>query len=346
MSVSEHSVERKHWGDYNIFVLTNNNGVTVEISDLGATIVSFWVTDKSSIPRNIVLGYDTANEYLSGGAFIGAVVGPWGNRIDNGKYELNGQTVQLDKNEGENHLHGGSCTLHKRRWEVMASAKQGISLQTRVASGEGGYPANLTLLVTYRLSDDNELSIDYHVTADKECPVNPTHHAYFNLSGQHKSIGDHVVSIDADRYWQVDKNSIPTIQASVGTSAMSFMTPKKVGLGLSSADTNLVETKGYDHCYIVNGEGLRHFAWVFEATTGIELDVFSDRPAIQFYTGNHLAGESRKTNELFVQYAGLCLETQAFPNQVNMPEYQDGGLVHPNNPFFSTTIYKVSVDNL
>ncbi|MEZ9529665.1 aldose epimerase family protein [Vibrio sp. 10N.286.51.F4] len=346
MSVSEHNVERKHWGEYNIFVLANENGVKVEVSDLGATIINFWVTDKSNTKRNIVLGYDTADEYLSGGAYIGAVVGPWGNRIRNGEFELNGKQVQLDQNEGNSHLHGGSCALHKRRWNVTASQKQGISLQTEVINGEGGYPANLTLCVNYHLNNDNELKIDYRVDSTGDCPVNPTQHAYFNLSGRLNDIRNHIVTIDANEYWQVDSASIPINRRSVSGTVMDFLSPKKVDIGLESQDSEIKTAMGYDHCYITKGDGLRNVARVFEPETGIELEVLSDRPAIQFYTGNHLTDEVMSNGKPFVQYAGLCLETQVFPDQVNMPDESASALMSADKPFQSTTIYKVHVDQL
>ncbi|NVN80558.1 MULTISPECIES: aldose epimerase family protein [unclassified Vibrio] len=344
MQMTDSTMMKRSWGKYSVFVLSNLNGISVEISDLGASIIKYVVKDKDNHPCNIVLGYDTPEEYLKDSVYMGAVVGPWGNRIRNAEFKLNGVGVQLDQNEGTNHLHGGACELHKKQWKVMAIAQQGISLQTEVKKGEAGYPANLTFNVTYRLSDENELAIQYWVEADEECPINPTHHAYFNLSGQKKDISEHIVSIDADSYWKTDQQSIPIDHVSVNDTVMDFLNPKKIGIGLLSDHDDIKATQGYDHCYILNGYGLRPVGWVYEPSSGIALEVISDRPAVQFYTGNNLDEHVRSDGRPFRKYGGFCFETQAYPNQINMDGINHDVICSPDRPFRSTTIFKVEVE--
>ncbi|WP_295895733.1 aldose epimerase family protein [uncultured Vibrio sp.] len=332
------------WGNYSLYTLTNENGVNLEVSNLGATIVKFWVTDNRHCKCNIVLGFETPEEYLNSGSYIGGIVGPWGNRVEGGAFEYDGETFQLECNEGNNHLHGASCELHKRRWSVAAISPQGITLQTTVKKGEAGYPANLRITVTYRLSDENELTIRYGVESDSTCPVNPTQHTYFNLSGQRKNIREHVVAIDANKYWKTDFNMIPKEKQSVANTVMDFLIPKKIDVGLSSFTDDISVANGYDHCYILNGQGLRTVGWVYEPSNGIALEILTDRPGLQFYTGNHLGGEKNSKGESFMQYAGFCLETQAFPNQVNMNDLASEVMASPESPFFSTTIFKIQVE--
>ncbi|EPA0985826.1 aldose epimerase family protein [Vibrio parahaemolyticus] len=337
-------VEPSAWGDYSLYCLENSNGVRVEISDLGASIVSFKLKDRYHRERNIVLGYNRPEHYLAGQAYVGGVVGPWGNRIENGRYDHAGNTIQLCQNEESNHLHGGDCELHKRRWDVTILAAQGVTLETQVNKGEGGYPANLRICVTYRLSDANELTVHYWVESDDDCPVNLTHHAYFNLSGGKHDVQGHIVAIDADEYWDTNAEQIPTQSRSVMGTAMDFLQPKRIALGFATEEAALVSAGGYDHCFILNGEGLRPVGWAFEQSGGIVLEVMSDRPAMQFYTGNHLGDHKNSFGKPFGTHMGFCFETQSYPNQVNMPDIADQVLVTPNRPFNSTTVFKASVE--
>lgn len=334
-------MEARPWGDYTLYRLQNKHGLHIDVSNLGATIVSFWVKDNQYQKRNIVLGYATPENYLRGTAYLGAVVGPWANRIRNGQFKLDGKTVRLEQNEGAHHLHGASCALHQKRWQVTAIARQGITLKTQVSKGEGGYPSDLTIMVTYRLSDHNELTIHYRTEGAEKCPINLTQHSYFNLLGGKSEIGSHVVAIDADQFWRMDDSQIPIDNVSVTGTGMDFLRPKKISQGIRSDEDDIRSTGGYDHCYLLNGHGLRSVGWVYEPKTGIVLEIMTDRAAMQFYTGNHLGRDATKA---FKNHQGVCFETQSYPDQVNMEKLANDVIYDMGKPFNSTTIYKISVE--
>ncbi|GAL15032.1 aldose 1-epimerase [Vibrio astriarenae] len=328
------------WGDYRLYTLTNELGTRIEISDLGAAIVNFFVKDGYSQERNIVLGYQDSANYINSETYISGIVGPWGNRIEGGTFSLNNETVQLELNEEDNHLHGAGCNLHKRRWDVIATAAQGITFQTTVSKGDGGYPANITLMVTYRLSNDNELTINVWAEPDEKCPLNVTHHFYFNLFGRKNDVTSHVVAIDADQFWRTDQNLIPKERATTYQTPMDFLQPKPIGIGLKSQNHDILQASGYDHCFILNGQGLRSVGWVFEPKIGLSLEILTDKPAMQFYTGNHLNEE----RDSFGKYSGVCFEPQHFPNQVNMDGLFEDVMYDEDRPYSSTTIYKIQVE--
>lgn len=330
------------WGDFRLFTIRNRHGVEVDISDLGASVINFFVHDRFHRKTNITLGYHRPEDYIAGQAFIGGVVGPWANRIESGQYKVDNQTVQLAQNEGSNHLHGASVALHLKRWQVVMQAEQGITLKTRVVKGEAGYPANIDISVTYRLTENNELSIHYNVEPDAVVPLNMTHHAYFNLNGGVENILSHILTIDADEYWKIDQNSIPVLRQCVANSAMDFRQPKRIGAAKALGDEQVEKVNGFDHCWCLNGDGLRPVAWLYDNSTGIALEVSTDQPGLQFYSGNAL-DEPKGREGHYRQYAGLCLETQAYPNQVNMADAKSV-LYGPNKTYTHTAIYQVMVE--
>ncbi|CAM3909559.1 Aldose 1-epimerase [Vibrio aerogenes CECT 7868] len=332
--------------DYHLYHLRNACGTQVDISDLGATIVHFLVHDEQGTRRNIVLGYDRPGDYLEGEFFIGGVVGPWANRIAGGSYSLNESRVALDKNEGDNHLHGGSCQLHKRKWQLMNIEAGTVSLRTCVRRGDGGYPVDIDIHVTYRLTDDNELYIDYYACPEQLCPVNLTQHSYFNLTGHSGSVFDHELVLNAGQYWETDSHSIPIRCEYVLNTPMDFRQQKKLGANLSPLHRMLLNTRGYDHCFMLNGNGLRPVAQVFEPESGLFLKVLTTETAMQLYTGNFLVQESAQGNDSqgrkgFAPWSGLCLETQCIPNQINMPEFSNYVTYSAAHPYRSTTVYQL-----
>lgn len=336
------SIETREWGDYQLFTLTNVHGTKVEISDLGAAIVNFYVLDNYRQQRNIVLGYQDSASYINSATYMSGVVGPWGNRIANGTFSLLGDTIKLPCNNGKHHLHGGPYDLHKRKWSVLAVAAQGITLHTQIKKDESGYPANIKVIVTYRLSHDNELTVQIWAAPDTLCPLNFTHHTYFNLFGRKGDVTSHVVAIDADHFWRTDADHIPVEKAETAQTAMDFLQPKTIGKGLMSQNKDIVQASGYDHCFILNGEGLRSVGWVFEPKVGLSLEILTDKPAMQFYTGNHLEEDI----DYFKQYSGVCFEPQHFPNQVNMGKQAEEVLFDDEHPYSSTTIYKIQVERM
>ena len=340
--LNKHDSSESQWGEYRVFTLRNRHGLQVDISDLGASVVNFFVHDRFHRKTNITLGYHHPEGYLAGQAFIGGVVGPWANRIEGGTYKENGHPVQLEQNEGENHLHGASVALHLKRWQVVMQAEQGISLKTKVAKGTAGFTANMDICVTYRLTENNELSIQYQVELDAVSPLNLTHHAYFNLNGGVEDVLNHILTIDADEYWQIDRGAIPLSRQSVASSAMDFRQPIRIGLAKSLGGEQVDAVGGFDHCWCLNGEGLRPVAWLYDNSTGIALEVSTDQSGLQFYSGNSL-DEPNGREGYYRRHSGLCLETQAYPNQVNMADAEQV-LYGPDRPYSHTTIYQVMVE--
>ncbi|SHO55414.1 aldose epimerase family protein [Vibrio quintilis] len=350
MDQQENAVYFSGWGnDYHLYHLRNACGTQVDVSELGATIVHFRVHDEQGVCRDIVLGYEQPEEYLEGEFFIGGVVGPWANRIAQGHYSLNSCLVELDKNEGKNHLHGGSCQLHKRKWRLMNTDASSVSFRTCVRRGEGGYPVNIEVQVTYLLTDDNELCIEYYACPEQLCPLNLTQHSYFNLTGrnltgQTGTVFDHELVLNAGQYWETDPDSIPSRCEYVLNTPMDFRQQKKLGSGLSPMHPMLADTKGYDHCFMLNGTGLRPVAQVYEPESGLYLKVSTTETAMQLYTGNFLTpGSDEKTSghKGFAPWSGFCLETQCIPNQINMPDFRSHVTYSAAHPYRSTTVYQV-----
>lgn len=333
---------KKAWGDFHLYSLKNTQGTQVDISQLGATIVNFFVNDKNNQRQNIVLGFKQPQDYLATKAYIGSVVGPWANRIANGKFPLNGKTIELELNEGNNHLHGASIQLDKQRWTVESFNQQEICLAIKTKEGDAGYPANINFTVKYALNDDNELSVEYGATTDKDVPINVTQHTYFNLSGCHGKIVDHSVVIVADHYLKINEQSIPISKESVSETAMDLRTKKVIQEGITANEQQIKLVNGYDHCWCLNQEEFALAAQVNCEFTGLQLEVYTDQNAIQFYTGNWLSGEIGREGKAYDAYYGLCLETQHYPDQVNMPEIAQACIYSPHRPYSHKTVFKIT----
>lgn len=332
------------WGDFHLYSLKNRQGTQIDISELGATIVNFFVNDKQAKQQNIVLGFNQPQDYLDTKAYIGSVVGPWANRIANGKFPLNGKIIELELNEGNNHLHGASIHLDKQRWTVESFNQQEICLTIQTKEGDAGYPANINFTVKYALNDSNELSIEYGATTDREVPINVTQHTYFNLSGCHEKIVDHTVSIDADYYLAIDEQSIPISKVPVIGTAMDLRTKKVIKEGLAVDEQQIKLVNGYDHSWCLNQDGFALAAQVHCQSTGLQLQVYTDQNALQLYTGNTLPGEVGREGKAYDAYYGLCLETQHYPDQVNMPDIAQACIYAPNRPYSHKTIFKIALN--
>lgn len=325
-----------------LFTLKNENGMEVSITNFGGIVTSIKVPDKNGDIENIVLGFDDLEKYKAGHPFFGAIAGRYANRIAKGRFELNGEEYELATNDGENHLHGGAEGFDKKLWDAEVNDDENsVTISYLSPDGEEGYPGNLDVKVTYTLTDDNELKIDYHATTDKSTVLNLTNHSYFNLSGDSsQSILDHKLTINADRYTPVNEGLIPTgeLRPVEGT-AFDFTEPETVGARIESIPP------GYDHNFVLNNpdSGMRKIVTVEHEESGRIMEVYTDQPGVQFYTGNFLDGTlTGRNGKPIEQYAALCLETQTFPDSPNKPDFPSP-VLNPEETYETTTIYQFKV---
>jgi aldose 1-epimerase len=277
-----------------LYTLTNGNGMEATISTYGGVVVSLKVPDRAGMPGDVVLGFDNFDGYLKPSPYFGAILGRCGNRIAHGTFTLSGVEYTLARNNGENSLHGGTRGFDKRLWSPTHSDRQSLDLTYISGDGEEGYPGKLDTKVTYSITDNNELRIDYSATTDKDTVVNLTNHSYFNLAGQ--GSGDvlaHEVTIPADRFTPVNKMFIPTGELrNVEGTPFDFRQPHTIGERIDSADEQLILGRGYDHNNVLNraGSGLELAARVREPGSGRVLEVLTTEPGVQFDTANSLNG--------------------------------------------------------
>lgn len=333
-----------------LFTLKNANGMTVEIASYGATITSIQVPDRDGNMGEVTLGFDNLEGYLAGHPFFGVVAGRYANRIANGQFRLNGQVYDLAKNNGPNHLHGGIEGFDKKLWDAKSfDADDGIGVELTYVSpdGEEGYPGTLTSKVTYTLTDDNAIQIDYEARTDAPTVINLTNHAYFNLKDAGAStILGHEIMINADQYIPTDDTNIPLGPlADVADTPFDLRAPKLIGAGINQDDEQITFGYGYDHTFVINREsgGLALAAEVYEPTTGRVMEVLTSEPGVQFYTGNHLDGSlTGKDGVTFQRRSGFCLETQHYPDSPNQADYPST-VLRPGQTYRSTTAYRFSV---
>ena len=332
-----------------LYILCNKHGAELTITNYGAKIVSLMVPDNQGNMVDIVAGHDSIDTYLtSGEPYFGAICGRYANRIAGGKFMIDGITYdQLAINNGPNSLHGGIKGFNSVVWDAKQTDGQTLELSYVSADGEEGFPGELKVTVTYRLTDENEVAISYQATTDKPTVLNLTNHAFFNLSGAgDPSIEDHIVTINADHYLPTDNTSIPYgPKAEVANTPMDFRTPHTVGERINESFEQLVFGKGYDHTYILNKEGdeLSFCARCVAPKTGIMMEVYTTQPGVQLYTGNWLSGKFEgKHGQRYPERSALCFETQHFPDSPNKPEYPTT-VLRPGEVFQSKTIYKFSV---
>lgn len=344
-------ITQASWGEtdgkkVSLFTLTNKNGMQVTITNYGGTITSWLAPDKSGKRSSIVIGFDKLQGYLDKPPYFGALIGRYGNRIANGKFSLNGKTYTLATNNGKNALHGGLKGFDKVVWDATPAtdATPSLSLKYTSKDGEEGYPGNLNVTVKYTLTDDNELEINYTAQTDKATPINLTNHSYFNLTGDvSNTILDHTLMIDADRYTPVDTTLIPTgkLEPVKGT-PFDFTQPHKIGERINKVPGG--QPGGYDHNYVLNGSGMRRVAVVTDSNSGRKLEVYTDQPGLQFYSGNFLDGTLKSPGGKPInQHAALCLETQHFPDSPNQPSFPTT-ILQPGATYHTVTKYKLSVD--
>ena len=337
------------WGTFSgqpvfLYTLTNAKGDEVKITNYGGTITSWITRDKEGNKSNIVLGFDSLSGYLTPPPYFGATIGRYGNRIAGAQFTLDGHSYRLAANNGPNHLHGGLKGFDKVVWtaDSVDPTNPRLTLQYLSKDGEEGYPGNLSTTVTFTLSDANELTIDYTATTDKATPVNLTNHSYFNLTGDaSRTILDHSLQIDADRYTPVDSTLIPTGElAPVKGTPFDFTTPHKIGERIASVPG------GYDHNFVLNkgGRDGARVALLSDPLSGRTLAVYTTEPGLQFYSGNFLDGTlTNRDGKKIQQHAALCLETQHFPDSPNQPSFPST-ILKPGETYLTTTKYKVSLE--
>ena len=325
-------------------VLTNTAGTSVSILTLGAAIQAFCFEDK-----DIVLGFDKTEHYFQSGAYIGATVGRVCNRTADGRFTLNGVTYELACNEPDRrvHLHGGMVGFDKKVWDytiVREGAYPSVAFSAFSADGEEGYPGNLLLEITYTLSEENELMLDYKVKTDKDTPVNLTNHSYFNLNGcDGEKVHNTLLKIHAEEFTPVTERLVPTGEyASVANTSIDFREAKPIGLALDNEDETMKYTGGVDHNFVLSYEcqPVRQVASAYSPATGIRLRCLTDLPGVQVYTGNFLNEPGGKYGHKWGPHQGFCLETQFFANSVNQPNFPSI-ILKAGETFQSRTVYAV-----
>ena len=335
--------------DVDQYILSNNKGMEVRIITYGGIITSWTAVDKNGDYKDIVLGYNTLAEYEAETPYFGALIGRYGNRIAGGKFKIDDQEYTLAANNGVNHLHGGLKGFDKVVWDAKTIINDStVSLELSYLSKdmEEGYPGNLNTKVTYTLNNDDELSVSYEATTDKPTIVNLTQHSYFNLTADfNQDVLDHEIVINADSFLPVDNSLIPTGEfRDVNKTPFDFRKPKAIGQQISDKNTQLENGMGYDHCWVLNDQdkGLRFVASAYEPASGRMLEVFSDEPGIQFYSGNFLDGTlPNKSNGTYQHRTGFCFETQHYPdspNQKNFPSVR----LNPGEKYNSKTVFRLS----
>jgi aldose 1-epimerase len=333
-----------------LFILKNSRGAIASVTNYGATLVDLQVPDKDGKLADVVLGFDSVTGYESdANQYFGCTTGRVANRIAGGKFTLDGKTYQLAVNNGPNHLHGGiKRSLSKVLWTaspVSSDVGPGVRFTYSSLDGEEGYPGRLDCIVTYTLTDKNELRIEYAATTDKPTPVNLTNHSYFNLSGAGSdTVLDHELTIDAETYTPTDETQIPTGKfASVAGTPLDLRKPTRLGAVIEP----LIKTEafGFDHNYVLKHTPgkVSQIARLRDPKSGRVMTVFTDQPGVQLYTGNHLKGQKGKGGQTYNQRSAVCLETQVFPDSVNHPNFPTS-ILKPGESYRHLCVYAFSAE--
>ncbi|MDB0031506.1 galactose mutarotase [Opitutales bacterium] len=337
-----------------LFVLTNANKMQVSLLDYGATVKEIVVPNRDGKLENVSLGFSNLKDYREKSPYFGSTAGRYANRIAKGKFSLNGKEYQLAVNNGVNHLHGGERGFDKIVWNAkIKDVGTGVVFTMRSPDGDEGYPGNLVSKVTYTLTNENELKIEYSATCDKETVLNLTNHTYFNLAGEGDStILDHQLTLFADKFVATDETNIPTSISKVSGTPLDFTKPFVIGERIEQEHEQLQFGKGYDHTWVIRNEGgtednLRHAATLRDPGSGRKMEIYTDQPGIQFYSGNYLDGSYLgHSGKPYPFRSGLCLETQVFPDSPNHQGEKGwkSCVLKPGDTYRHTTLHKFSVE--
>ncbi len=332
----------------NLYTLKNANGLVAQITNYGGRVVNLWTPDKNGNYDDIVIGYENLEGYLnSNEIYYGTLVGRYGNRIAKGRFALNGEEYTLATNNNGNHLHGGIKGFSNVVWDAKQIDVQTLELTYLSPDMEEGYPGNLQVKVQYLLTNDNELKVQYWATTDKATPVNLTQHSFFNLKGVGSgSVEKNLLQINADYYTPVDEGLIPTGDiAPVETTPMDFRKPTEIGARINDDFEQLKFGKGYDHNWVLNksDKELTFAARVVDPVSGRTLEVYTNEPGLQVYTGNFLDGSDSGKGKVFSHRSAICLETQHFPDSPNQPNFPST-ILNPGDEYYSICIYKFGVE--
>lgn len=329
-------------GGKKVFAIENDNGMRAELLSYGAIISKLFVRDKNGDMIDVVAGYKNEDDFKTDTCYFNAFIGRVCNRIENASFRLDGKEYTLFKNDGNNHLHGGRFGFDKKEYQAEIVGDASVKFSRISLDGEEGYPGNLAVSVTYSLTNDNALSIVYEGACDKPTPCSLTNHAYFNLDGDFESVLEHELVICASRLTDIDDELIPHGEyLDVKGTPYDFTSPKKIGKDIKANDRLLNIARGYDFNYVLDDKDItKSQAHAYSEKSGVRLDVFTDRPCIQLYTGNFLDGVKGK--KTYGYQSAFCLETQGYPNAVNVEAFEDVSLV-PGQKYYSKTKYVFSV---
>lgn len=333
-----------------LYTLESGNGIYMQVTNYGARVVTLWTPDRNGNYEDIVLGYETIDRYINnkGERFLGPVVGRYANRIAGGRFVLDGKTCQLPLNDHGQSLHGGIKGLDRVVWDVDMICKNEIVFSCVSPDGEEGYPGTLRVKMSYLLTPDNEFKINYSATTDQPTVINLSHHGIFNLKGEgNGTITDHILTINADYITPVNEKLIPTGEfMEVGNTPFDFRTPTAIGDRINQENIQLKNGAGYDHNWVIsktNTSEIKQVATLYEPNSGRLMEVWSDQPGLQFYSGNFFDGKVMGKYGKTLNYReGLALETQKFPDSPNQPGFPSARL-NPEETYQQTCIYKFTV---
>ncbi len=353
--VSTHSVSSSSFGslpdgrEVTQFTLRNSTGLEVRLLNYGGIITHLYAPDRNGDLADVVLGFDELEPYLTDSPYFGALIGRFGNRIAGGRFELDGEVYQLDCNDGSNHLHGGLEGFDKKLWGARSfEDEQGVGVVLTLVSEDGdqGYPGRLEVTVTYRLTANNELTTDYVATTDRATPVNLTQHSYFNLAGS-GTVGDHELTLHASAYTPVSESLIPLGDIEpVADTPFDFTRPKPIGRDIDADEVQLKRANGgYDHNFVVDREGeanLTVVARAYEPASGRVLEVLTEEPCFQLYTGNFLDGSIQGKGQRYERHGAFCVEPQHFPDSPNQARFPST-IVRPGDTYHTRMSFRFSI---
>lgn len=342
-------ISKKHWGmtpEKEIFLFElSHGGMRACVSNYGGVLQALYVRDAQGRELDAVLGYDTLEEYRRSETFFGAMIGPVADRIGGGSFEVGGETVRLPRNAGPDTMHSGPDGFHNKAWdwEILSD---GVCFYRTLQPSETGFPGELDVRLSYRIPKENTLRIEYAASCDRDTAVSFTNHSYFNLDGAQNNCCEQVLTINAARYAETVRETDPICTGSaplVEGTPFDFRDGKRLGAALACVDFHELQTGGgVDHFFLVDGEGMREHARIESKKSGISLSCSSDAPGVLVYTGNGLEAEFGKIGKIYGKNWAICLETERFPNGVNLPEWRDQVILPANTPYESVTEFVFS----